>query len=581
MNRYNKYIFLNLILYFIYCEVKHFFRFFKHYFNLFLYVNFFKYFLHRKKDFNVINNTTAKRILKKNYNFWKKFVKQNNSNNEILITSLVSLNAYSIYNCIIGLIISKNYSKNISGLIKEYDFKTEIFMRSFGIEKIYYIPEGNFFSRFIFLLKSIKLTKNIKKIEDFLNLKYENIDIGRVAYDHWIRFTGIGSADFISPKIVYFLSKALLVQNFSKELFESNSFKEVVQTESQFIPSAIIFQNSLINNCNVYARIGISNKISVMIYNDLKNMYTDRYHFSKNLFELIYNNYQNKIFVKTDEIMKKRFLNFKEYASDHNIEERMEHKFDVQENLNNNYSKKDLCNKFDWDTDKPIVVLFSNDLTDGVFKFDWKIFKDNLTGIRETLNIIKEIEHINWLVKPHPNDIKNNVVTSVETEVVKLSKFYKNIKLFPKNFGNSPIPKIISAAITMGGSVGYEYPSFGIPAIICMGTYYAGYGFNCEPSTVDEYKKMLKKADKLGPLSKEQILKAKIFIYIYSVLAKVYTPLVPSKGTKITNYEEISFFNDLETLLENYELKKDDFYNNFKIQLEKSDRHTINYNLIE
>ena len=73
MNRYDKYIFLNLILYFIYCEIKHFFRFFKYYFNLFVYVNFFKYFLHRKKDFNVINNTTAKRVLKKNYNFWKKF----------------------------------------------------------------------------------------------------------------------------------------------------------------------------------------------------------------------------------------------------------------------------------------------------------------------------------------------------------------------------------------------------------------------------------------------------------------------------------------------------------------------------
>ncbi len=65
------------------------------------------------------------------------------------------------------------------------------------------------------------------------------------------------------------------------------------------------------------------------------------------------------------------------------------------------------------------------------------------------------------------------------------------------------------------------------------------------------------------------------------VLTKVYSPLLLSKGIKEKDYEEISFFNDLETLLENYELKKDDFYHNFKIQLEKSDRHTINYNLIK
>ena len=88
----------------------------------------------------------------------------------------------------------------------------------------------------------------------------------------------------------------------------------------------------------------------------------------------------------------------------------------IEEELNNNYSKKDLCNEFDWDTNKPIVVIFSSDLTDGVFKFNWKIFRDNLTGLKETLNIIKEIKHINWLVKPHPSDTMNNVVTSTEAE---------------------------------------------------------------------------------------------------------------------------------------------------------------------
>jgi len=580
MNRYNKYIFLNSILYFLYCEIKHFFRFFKYYFNLFIYVNFFKYLVHKKKDFNIINNIIAKQALKKNYNFWKKFVKQNESNNEILVTSLVSLKAYSIYNCVIGLNISKNYNKNIAGLINEYDFKNEIFMRSFGIEKIYYIPEGNFFSRFKFFLKAIKLTKNIKKIEDLLNLKDENIDIGKVTYDHWIRFTGIGSADSIDSKIVYFLSIALLVQNFSKQLFKSNSFKHVVQSETQFIPSSIVFQNSLINNCNVYSRIGISNKMSVMIYNDIKDKYTQRYCFSKNLFELIYNNYRNKIFDKTNEIIIKRFLDIPEYAVDHNIEENMDHKFEIQENLNNNYSKSDLCEKFNWDTNKPIVVIFSNDLTDGVFKVNWNLFKDNLTGIQETLSIIKEIKHINWLVKPHPNDIKNNVVTSTEKEVVKLSKLFENIRLFPKNFGNKPLPEIISSAVTMGGSVGYEYPSLGIPAIICTGTFYSGRGFNHEAHTIEEYKKMLKNADKLGPLSEEQISKAKIFIYIYSVLTKVYSPILPAKKPVKKDYEELSFWKDFETLIENYEIEKDDFYNNFKIQLEKSDRHTINYNLI-
>ena len=56
-----------------------------------MYINFFKYLIHRKKYFNVVNNTFAKHVLEKNYNFWKKLIKHNSYNDEILVTSLVSL----------------------------------------------------------------------------------------------------------------------------------------------------------------------------------------------------------------------------------------------------------------------------------------------------------------------------------------------------------------------------------------------------------------------------------------------------------------------------------------------------------
>jgi hypothetical protein len=91
---------------------------------------------------------------------------------------------------------------------------------------------------------------------------------------------------------------------------------------------------------------------------------------------------------------------------------------------------------------------------------------------------------------------------------------------------------------------------------------------------------LLKNVDTLPPLSDEEINKAKTFIYIYSVLTKVNTSL--GEGLqKIENIKDIDFWKNLETRLENYELEKDTFYKNFKIQLEKSDRHTINYDLLK
>ena len=92
---------------------------------------------------------------------------------------------------------------------------------------------------------------------------------------------------------------------------------------------------------------------------------------------------------------------------------------------------------------------------------------------------------------------------------------------------------------------------------------------------------MLENADKLTPLSVEQIAKAKTFIYIYAILTRVYSPLIPEKEVKDKGYEYINFWKDLEKIIENYKFETDDFYKNFKIQLEKFDRHTINYNFIK
>ena len=58
---------LRSILYFIFCEIKNFFHYFKYLFNFFKYVSLFKYIVYRKKDYRILRNKTQKRVLKKNY----------------------------------------------------------------------------------------------------------------------------------------------------------------------------------------------------------------------------------------------------------------------------------------------------------------------------------------------------------------------------------------------------------------------------------------------------------------------------------------------------------------------------------
>jgi hypothetical protein len=568
------------IIYFICLEMNFIFRYFKYLFNFFKDVSFFKYLIYRKKDYRILRNTTQKRVLEKNYSFWKKSIKKKDGQDNILITSLLDVKSYCVGEATIGKSLSKILNKNSVALIKEHDFKAEILINSYDVDKIYYLPNGNFLSRFKFLFKSIELIKDLKTTDDLISLKYENIDIGIAVYDHYIRFTGKGSEDLINYKMVCFLSKSLLIQDFLNHLFKLNYFKEVIQAETQFIPAQIVFQNALINKCKVFSRIGLDNEISVMIFDDFKNRYKDRYCYSKDLVNSTYNNYNNNISNKIEHLMTERFKGNAAYSSMHNVEENMTHKNKNIDNLDYNYNKNSLCEKLNWDINKPIVVLFASDLTDGVFKCNWKIFKDNLTGIRETINIIKEIKDINWLIKPHPNDIKLKIITTTEKEVLNLSSEYEHLKLFPKNFGNGPLPKIISAAVSMSGSAGFEYPALGVPSIISTGTIYTGYGFTYEGNTINEFKKILKNADKLTPLSIEQITKAKTFIYIHEFLTKVVSSLIPEKKVDLS-HKHINYWENLEKLIDGYNFDEDSFYQNLKIQLEKNDLHTINYNFLQ
>ena len=80
-----------------------------------------------------------------------------------------------------------------------------------------------------------------------------------------------------------------------------------------------------------------------------------------------------------------------------------------------------MCNKLGWNLNIPIVAILASDLTDGVFDNTWSLFRDRLTWLRETLIEVKNINNVNWLVKPHPNDEKlfNKIIEVFDGEILR------------------------------------------------------------------------------------------------------------------------------------------------------------------
>ena len=69
MNNFFNFLILRAIIYFLYWEIKIFFRYFKYLLNLFKYINILKYLIYRKKDYRILRNGAQKQAVEKNYYF--------------------------------------------------------------------------------------------------------------------------------------------------------------------------------------------------------------------------------------------------------------------------------------------------------------------------------------------------------------------------------------------------------------------------------------------------------------------------------------------------------------------------------
>ena len=538
---------------------------------------------------NLINFIWNKNKLEKNKSFIN-FLELNKKiwlskskskfNKSILITNNLNHPAYTTSEIIIGKNLMKVHNAEGIAMIDQFDLKNKKLFESYGIEKFFYIDNLNFFLRLKLFLKSYNVLKDIKDIENLLELKINDIDYGKIIYDHCVRFSGIGTINEILDVFYSYLFKCFIVRHQIDKILKENNIIATVQTERQFIPGAVFFQSALANKKNVYSRVGASNNFCVVKYDDLNDKFRSRYKFSKKLFNEIKNKIGNKAITEGEKIIFERFKGINEKQVFHEFFDGPE--FRKQKTLNKivkkHFSKTELCNHLGWDIDKPLNVIFSSDLTDGIFDQRWSIFRDRLTMLRETLKIAVEAPEVNWIVKPHPNDLLHKVITSTASEFETICKNKDHIKLIPNEVSISSLPKIVNLAVTINGSVASEYPSFGVPTIVSAEAICSNFGFNITPKNYDEYYFVLKNSHKLEKLPKNQIDDAKIFIYLYSEIMGVKSEIIPENDSR--DFNEEKYWEQMKKLITRYNPNKNVLLEMMHIQNKNNDRHAVDYRKI-
>ena len=564
--------------------------------NFFKLLNFFIFFLFKEfifinnkfkntiskyivNNLNLKKNSSYKNYLNKNYDFYKKKTNSNFSDNFLYLTNFVYHPGYILEQLTIAKYLENIIGIKIKHLISVNDRITKKLAESACINDHLFFDKISFIERFGYFKKSIKIINELENIDELLKFEINNVKIGEIVYDHTIRFTGQPTVKKIDKKVCYFLSKCLEVYNFTNSLLSNNNAKGVVMAETQFIPSAVVFQTALSKGCKVYQRYHGPKYMGVRIYSNSSEVYA-AYVLPKNIFNFIAKNKMSETADLGSKIISTRFS--KTPNTEGNQVVYSEDILDSYTGEKKILTKKEICKLFNWSEEVPIVVIFDHSYLDGLYRSGRTLFKDNLQWIRATFNKIKKINNVNWIVKSHPENPYSlqKALTDTEQEFARAFTHEEHIKFFPKNLSNKSLPNIISLAITGKGSAGTEYPSLGIPVIGTNRSHYSDFGFVIEPKTKEEYFNLLKNIKKIPPLTKEQIIRAKIFVFLEQSFFKLDCPLIPNfkfMRDFFENNYEFKFWEECSELLNKYEEENDHLKKMLKKQLELNNTHTIDF----
>ena len=204
------------------------------------------------------------------------------------------------------------------------------------------------------------------------------------------------------------------------------------------------------------------------------------------------------------------------------------------------------------------------------------LFLDNYTWTNYTLETIKKLKNINWIVKEHPQEFYYNCKINFSSLVKDLEKKYDHIRWYPKNLHGASLMKFTDVAITSHGTVGVEYPCFGIPIIVADKSSFTNWGFTLEPKNKIEYKNLLKRAHQINKLNKQKAEKAKVFLFIRNILLQNNLSLISSFDPS-REIDENDFWYQSTQNLKKFNFNKDQFTRMFKHQSQLKLRHTVNF----
>jgi hypothetical protein len=349
-----------------------------------------------------------------------------------------------------------------------------------------------------------KFFKNIKDKNDILDLKIDKILIGDLLYDTYIKAKKLPTLDIQSYDFKLFFKEFISLCYFWIEYFNRHNVKAVIcshQSYTYALPLRVANKNNILSLV-VSSKTILKHDHKVMYgYGDYRNYNKEFLKFKKNI--------QKEALKLSAKHLNKRFSGLVGPDAD------MALYYADKSSFNNNKPKTDYIKK----SKNFKILICTHDFFDAVHLYGKFLFSDFYEWLNYLGNISKKTQH-DWYIKNHPKYGGKFVFAHSETEKIVLNflKYFPNIKLLPDNLSHKFIINSgIDLVLTVYGTVGMEYPYFGVPVMNAgANNPHIAYNFNIHPKNLKEFHKVLFNIPKIINLkkAKNQILQYYFMNYL-------------------------------------------------------------------
>tara|TARA_A100001015_G_C15000080_1_gene718074 strand:- start:457 stop:2109 length:1653 start_codon:yes stop_codon:yes gene_type:complete len=543
----------------------------------------------KKKIFKYLKNLLIKNKFKifNRRNFENKF---ENSNSKVLI----EFNAFHYTHCYMSIITSyfvKMYSANLIAFnnhkLSSTSFEDSLTRKiKWFFGKIFKLKFFGIYSSFgvtdfidpIGRKKDYKeaskiynnLISNIKKKSDITKIQIDNILLGDLIYDGYLKLYSLETLDFNLIKFKKYLYNFILLYLYWKNYLINNNVKCIIGVHSVYA-YGIIYRIAFSKKIDVFTTM--AGRVFRLDYSNQYNY--DEYKFFKD------------IFLKFTEHEKKRFRNYSKTL----INKRLDGK--VGNDIKELITTKSAFSKF-YDKNKNVlsknkkikILIATHQLGDACNFWGENFFSDFYEWLKFLSKLSKETDY-EWYIKDHPyySDLKYAKSLDRTAELTrKLVKENNKLIHIPSDISHHQIiEEKIDFVLTIYGTIAFEYAYFKIPVILATKNcpmYKCN--MNICPSNLDEYENTLRNLENVKlKINEEDVLDYFFMKYVYNDYDVFFDKhsefLVKNKWDEYDSFEYYKYWMnnvDLKKLNEMYKIF-DNFYKSKKYTIDLSHNNKL------